>query len=153
MKRRVVLITAVAVAVAVAAIGITIGVATGGNGPRLSADFLASAEQPCADFTSAVEPLRVGAGFDDLVRQTTGFATARTELAAALSRLATSDDDRAKLEPLLDNLAAGTGALEQARRLDGNGDTDAAFRRLDDFTRLDDAEGHLTKRLGLGDCG
>ena len=148
MKRRI----AFAIAIVVA-IGVTVGVATGRDRPQLSDDFIASAQQPCAAFKSAVEPLRVGAGFDDLVRQTSGFAAARTDLAESLRRLATNEDDRAKLQPLFDNLAAGTVALEDARQLDGDSKPDAAFRRLDDFTRLDDAEARLTKRLGLGDCG
>jgi hypothetical protein len=148
MTRRIALAMAVVVA-----IGVTVGVATGRDRVQLSDDFLASAQQPCAEFKSAVDPLRVGAGFDDLVRQTTGFAAARRDLAEGLRRLATNDDDLTKLQPLLDNLAAGTGVLEDARQLDGDGKPDAAFRRLDDFTRLDDAETRLTKRLGLGDCG
>lgn len=150
MKRRVAFIATV---VAIAAAGITVGVATGRNRPQLSDDFISAAQQPCAEFKSAVEPLRVGAGFDDLVRQTTGFAAARTDLAEALRGLATSDDDRAELQPLLDNLAAGNRALEDARQLDGDGKPGAAFRRLGDFTQLDDVESRLTKRLGLGECG
>lgn len=150
MKRRIALLaTAVAVAVAVA----VVGAATGRNTPRLSDGFVAAAQQPCADFKRAVEPLRVGAGFEDLVRQAAGFAAARSSLADALRGLATTDDDRAKLQPLLDNLAAGTRALDDARELDGQDKPEAAFGRLGDFTRLDDAEARLTKRLGLGDCG
>jgi hypothetical protein len=36
---------------------------------------------------------------------------------------------------------------------DPAGEPEWAFRRLGDFTQLDDAESRLTKRLGLGECG
>jgi hypothetical protein len=101
----------------------------------------------------AVRPLRVGAGLDDLVRQEAGFAAANARLAGDLRRLATSDGERGKLRPLFDNLAAGNEVLADALRLESAGKIGRAFRRLEDFTRIDAAERRITRRLGLGDCG
>lgn len=129
------------------------GVALDGRRAQLSESYLNAAQKPCANLKRTVEPLLVGAGFDDLVRQTQGFETARSRLADDLRVLATSDDDRRKVQPLLENLAAGNRALADARKLDGEGKAAQAFRRLDDFTRVDAAEGRIARRLGLGDCG
>jgi hypothetical protein len=135
------------VAVAVAATG------KGGHEPQLSDAYLAAAKAPCERFNSTVEPVRVGAGFDELLRQIDTFSTARAALGDDLRTLATTDDDRQRVEPLLDKLAEGNRVLSAAKELAGDGRLRPAYNRLDDFGRVSDAQDRLALRLGLGSCG
>jgi hypothetical protein len=120
---------------------------------HLSAAYLEGAKQPCAAFAEAVEPLRVGAGFEDLLRQAEGFRKARTDLRDELTALAPNDDDRQRVEPLLESLVAGNMILTDAEGLVADDDPQAAYRRLDDWSRELSVQARLTDRLGLGDCG
>jgi hypothetical protein len=120
---------------------------------RLSEAYLEGAKQPCAAFADAVAPLRVDAGFENLLRQAEGFREARTELGDELTALATNDDDRQRVEPLLESLVAGNEILRDAEGLVSDDDPRAAYRRLDDWTRELSVQARLTDRLGLGDCG
>ena len=120
---------------------------------RLSAAYLEGAKQPCAAFADVVEPLRVDAGFENLLRQAEGFRRARTDLRDELTALATNDDDRQRVQPLLESLAEGNEILGEAEGLVSDDEPRAAFQRLDDWTRELNVQARLTDRLGLGDCG
>src|SRR5438874_1554251 len=115
-------------AVIVCGVGIAVAVASaGGRGQRLSDAYLAAAKAPCERFNSTVEPFRVGAGFDDLIRQIETFMAARAKLAGDLRELATADDDRRRVDALLDKLAEGNRILSASEALAGDGKFDAAF--------------------------
>jgi hypothetical protein len=141
------------VAAAAAAVAVAFALFGGDGQSRLSPSYLRAAQRPCTAFKHSVQPLLVSAGFDGLVRQTNGFQRARARLADDLWQLTRADDDRRRLEPLLQNLAMGDSMVIDAQRLDAAGKVPQAFRRLDDYARLLDAQSRLTKRLGLRDCG